>query len=54
MGIRILVTILSAALLGGAGWASWQGWGAVDRDAGPQSVRTGSAGTGGLGRIRVK
>ena len=54
MGLRAIVTILSLAILAGAGWASWQGWGAVDRDTGPQSVRTGSAGLGGLGRTRVK
>jgi hypothetical protein len=51
---RLLVVAVSLAVLGGAGYASWYGIGAIDRDTGPGSVRTGSAGVIGIGRVRVK
>lgn len=44
MGTRLAVMVVSLAVLAGAGYASWVGVGAVDRDTGPGSVRTGSAG----------
>ncbi|WGH79105.1 hypothetical protein [Jannaschia ovalis] len=51
---RLLITLLSLAILAGAGWASWTGVGVASRDTGATSIRTGSAGVGGVGRIRVK
>ena len=51
---RALVVTVSLAILGGAGWASWTGLGAADRD-GPRSVRTGSPGLIVMpGSFRVK
>ncbi|MCK0165980.1 hypothetical protein MWU52_00295 [Jannaschia sp. S6380] len=60
MALRALIVIGSLALLGGAGWASWTGVGIVSADTGRaaviagRSVRSGSVGTGGVGRVRVK
>jgi hypothetical protein len=54
MVMRLLVIAVSLAVLGGAGYASWYGMGVVDRDTGPGSVRTGSAGGAFLGGVRVK
>ncbi|PWJ18287.1 hypothetical protein [Jannaschia seohaensis] len=53
MFMRLAVIVVSLSLLGGSGYASWYGWGAVDRDTGPGSMRTGSTG-GGFGFVRVK
>ena len=52
---RLTVVVLSLAVLGGAGWASWTGLGIVDRDADARSLRTGSPGVVVVpGRFRVK
>ncbi|WP_167766859.1 hypothetical protein [Jannaschia formosa] len=51
---RLLVMTVSLGVLAGAGYASWYGIGAVDRDTGPNSVRTGSVGGVGFGSVRVK
>ena len=51
---RLIVMAASLAVLGGAGYASWNGWGSVDRDTGPGSMRTGSAGGAFVGGVRVK
>ncbi|MGB3406801.1 MAG: hypothetical protein WBA67_04845 [Jannaschia sp.] len=54
MAMRAVIMVLSLAVLGGAGYASWYGMGAVSSDTGPTSIRTGSVGVGGVGRLRVK
>jgi hypothetical protein len=51
---RLVVVILSLGVLGGAGYASWYGLGAVDRDTGPASLRAGPVGGVGIGAVRVK
>ncbi|SDZ09969.1 hypothetical protein SAMN05444004_10634 [Jannaschia faecimaris] len=58
---RLFVMALSLALLGGASWASFTSYGlSMSRDVGAAavargaSVRSGSIGGGGLGRLRVK
>lgn len=51
---RAIVVLVSLAMLGGAGYASWYGLGTVSRDAGAGSIRAGSAIIGGVGRSRVK
>lgn len=51
MLVRAAVVVASLAVLGGTAYASWYGWGGVDRDA-ARSLRTGSA--GGVGFVRVK
>ncbi|MEM7491167.1 MAG: hypothetical protein AAF390_18790 [Pseudomonadota bacterium] len=52
--MRVVVVILSLAVLGGAGYASWYGLGTVSRDTGASSLRTGSVGAAGVRRVRVK
>ena len=54
MGLRVVIMVVSLGLLGGAGYASWYGWGSVSADTGASSVRAGSVGTGGIRRLRVK
>ncbi|GIT90326.1 hypothetical protein JANAI62_01910 [Jannaschia pagri] len=54
MGTRIIVMAISLLILGGAGYASWYGIGAVSSDTGVGSVRTGSGGGVGVARVRVK
>ncbi|MEM7644198.1 MAG: hypothetical protein AAF366_16985 [Pseudomonadota bacterium] len=62
--MRVVVVVLSLAVLGGAGYASWYGIGTVSRDTGAaavrgaavgaSSVRSGSVGATGVRRVRVK
>ncbi|MGR3802474.1 hypothetical protein [Marinibacterium profundimaris] len=48
--VRILFLLLCAAILGGGYYLSSQGiWGA---SAGVTSIRTGSGGMGGVGRVK--
>lgn len=58
---RLLIMALSLAILGGASWASFSSYGLTQsRDVGAAavargaSVRSGSTGGGGIGRLRVK
>lgn len=51
---RLIVMAASLCVLSGAGYASWYGVGAVSSDTGAGSVRTGSVGGVGVGRVRVK
>lgn len=58
---RAFIMALSLAVLGGATWASFSSYGlTLSRDVGSDavargaSVRSGSIGAGGIGRLRVK
>ncbi|CTQ50142.1 hypothetical protein [Jannaschia donghaensis] len=58
---RLVIMALSLALLGGAAWASFTSYGlSMSRDVGVAaaargaSIRSGSIGVGGVGRLRVK
>ncbi|MEM8850173.1 MAG: hypothetical protein AAGE03_09065 [Pseudomonadota bacterium] len=52
--MRIVIVMVSLAVLGAAGYASWYGIGTVSRDTGASSVRAGSVGAAGVRRVRVK
>ncbi|WP_371153170.1 hypothetical protein [Jannaschia sp. 2305UL9-9] len=54
MATRVIVMIVSLIVLSGAGYASWYGIGSVSSDTGAGSVRSGSVGAVGVGRVRVK